>query len=80
MRWHMIVDTKSVISNFKSKLLNYLYKLSALEKWLDMKVNKSALARELNVNRWAIKKHCDKLYNWANWILSWQTYKKAVSV
>lgn len=53
----MVVDTKSVISNFEIKSLNDLYKLSALEKGLGMKVNKSALARELNVDRRTIKKY-----------------------
>ncbi len=59
----MVVDTKSVISNFEIKSLNYLYKLSALEKELGMEVNKSALARELNVDCQTIKKYIKRLYN-----------------
>ncbi len=53
----MILGRKTGISNFEVKSLNDLYKLSAIEKGLGMKVNKSALARKLNVDRRTIKKY-----------------------
>ena len=55
----MIIDSESVISNLEIETLSDLFKLAAIEKGLGMKVNKSALARKLNVDRRTVKKYID---------------------
>lgn len=55
----MIVDTGTIISNLEIESLADLRKLSVIEEGFGMKVNKSALARKLNIDRRTVKKYID---------------------
>jgi hypothetical protein len=57
--FNMIIDTDTVISDLKIETLTDLKKLSAIEKGLGMKINKSALARKFDVDRRTIQKYID---------------------
>ena len=55
----MIIDTNSLITNYKIDTVADLKNLSAIEKGLGMKVNKSALARKFNIDRRTVKKYIE---------------------